>query len=125
MDTKAGVNGDDDESGSEEDSDMEVSTSRRRPYAIPKHKAGTITMQDKVWEAVQKQMIVNTTNHAHLKANENLMATCKRACDMRDRLLNKIDGFGDRLPPNTLDQLIEELGGPDVVAVSVKKNRFI
>ena len=30
-------------------------------------------------------------------------------------LLDKIEILGKRLPPNTLDQLIDELGGPDKV----------
>lgn len=40
----------------------------------------------------------------------------ERACTMKENLLSKIEGLGDRLPPNTLDQLIDELGGPENVA---------
>lgn len=40
----------------------------------------------------------------------------ERACSMKEELLEQIEGIGERLPPNTLDQLIDELGGPDNVA---------
>lgn len=35
---------------------------------------------------------------------------------MKEDLLVQIERLGDRLPPNTLDQLIDELGGPENVA---------
>ena len=40
----------------------------------------------------------------------------ERACCMKEELLDRIEKLGDRLPPNTLDQLIDELGGPENVA---------
>ena len=40
----------------------------------------------------------------------------EKASAMKRDLLEAIERFGDRLPPNTLDQLIDELGGPDCVA---------
>jgi hypothetical protein len=35
---------------------------------------------------------------------------------MKEELLQRIEDLGDKLPPNTLDQLIDELGGPENVA---------
>lgn len=35
---------------------------------------------------------------------------------VQDELLKKIEALGKRLPTNTLDQLIDELGGPEIVA---------
>lgn len=39
-----------------------------------------------------------------------------RACTMKEELMERIERLGDKLPPNTLDQLIDELGGPENVA---------
>lgn len=39
--------------------------------------------------------------------------TCRA---MKRELLDKLDALSRRLPPNTLDELIDELGGPDNVA---------
>jgi hypothetical protein len=35
---------------------------------------------------------------------------------MKEELLQRIEELGEKLPPNTLDQLIDELGGPENVA---------
>jgi hypothetical protein len=40
----------------------------------------------------------------------------ERACCMKEELLVEIERLGEKLPPNTLDQLIDELGGPENVA---------
>ncbi|CAN7986972.1 unnamed protein product [Ixodes hexagonus] len=40
----------------------------------------------------------------------------KKAAAMKQELLERLERLGEKLPPNTLDQLIDELGGPDNVA---------
>lgn len=40
----------------------------------------------------------------------------EKASALKRDLLDAVERLGDRLPPNTLDQLIDELGGPDCVA---------
>ena len=35
---------------------------------------------------------------------------------MKSELLSRIEFLGEKLPANTLDQLIDDLGGPDHVA---------
>ena len=39
-----------------------------------------------------------------------------RAMHMKNEILAKVERLGKMLPPNTLDQLIDELGGPENVA---------
>lgn len=49
-----------------------------------------------------------------------------RACEMKEMLLRKIEELGNKLPPNTLDQLIDELGGPENVAeMTGRKGRVV
>ena len=38
------------------------------------------------------------------------------ACQMKDELLKKVEELGKRLPANTLDELIDQLGGTENVA---------
>lgn len=56
------------------------------------------------------------------KLNENIndsiadMNAVDKAFAMKRELLDQLEAIGDRLPPNTLDQLIDELGGTENVA---------
>ena len=48
------------------------------------------------------------------------------ATRLKDKLLAQIEQLGSQLPPNTLDQLIDELGGPENVAeMTGRKGRVV
>ncbi|KAK7494073.1 hypothetical protein BaRGS_00014731 [Batillaria attramentaria] len=54
------------------------------------------------------------------------MDVWEKAFSMKAELLNLIERLGDKLPPNTLDQLIDELGGPENVAeMTGRKGRVV
>lgn len=57
------------------------------------------------------------------QVGDDVGAYCER---LRDQLLEQLDSLGERLPPNTLDELIDELGGPENVAeMTGRKGRIV
>ncbi|XP_064555465.1 protein strawberry notch isoform X2 [Drosophila montana] len=78
--------------------------------------------QDKIQDLLQKKQELKGTmtpvgvNGVKLNYGPPPKDAIERACTMKEELLRKIERLGARLPPNTLDQLIDELGGPDNVA---------
>ena len=73
---------------------------------------------------------------AHLavgKVDENGMRSAppdtgrvERAIKMKEELLRKIEALGSSLPANTLDELIDELGGPSLVSeMTGRKGRVV
>lgn len=57
------------------------------------------------------------------KVGDDVGGYCER---LRDELMQQLESFGERLPPNTLDELIDELGGPEAVAeMTGRKGRVV
>lgn len=109
----------------------------KKPVKTPSpKKKPTQSTQDKIQELLtKKQTEVKplTTASPLIQANGYKMHmgpppkdAIERACSLKEELLQKIEGLGDKLPPNTLDQLIDELGGPENVAeMTGRKGRVI
>lgn len=69
--------------------------------------------QEKIDSLLLRPKTGDTSNSRQMVPHRDAI---ERACLMKEDLLAKIESLGERLPPNTLDQLIDELGGPENVA---------
>lgn len=94
-------------------------------------KKKSISTQDKIQELITKKHtevkpLIQSSNGFKIHVGPPPKDAIERACSLKEELLKKIEKLGDRLPPNTLDQLIDELGGPDNVAeMTGRKGRVI
>lgn len=98
----------------------------------PPKKKTPATTQDKIQDLLQKKQELKGTvtpvgvHGVKLNYGPPPKDAIERACSMKEELLRKIELLGERLPPNTLDQLIDELGGPDNVAeMTGRKGRVV
>ena len=76
----------------------------------------SLSTQEKIDSLILRQTKGNLTNNLEPSGSIPGQMAIERACTMKEGLLRKIEELGESLPPNTLDQLIDELGGPENVA---------
>ncbi|XP_073834812.1 protein strawberry notch isoform X2 [Musca autumnalis] len=98
----------------------------------PPKKKVPVSTQDKIQDLLQKKQELKGTvtpigvHGVKLNYGPPPKDAIEKACSMKEELLRKIELLGERLPPNTLDQLIDELGGPDNVAeMTGRKGRVV
>ena len=107
--------------GSESDSDLEDPWERRGKAKGKKPKKAT---KEKI--NPYAHLVVGKTDQNGFRSAPPDSGRVERAIKMKEDLLRKIETLGQTLPANTLDELIDELGGPSLVCeMTGRKGRVV
>ncbi|XP_030560834.1 protein strawberry notch [Drosophila novamexicana] len=115
-----------------DDDEDRLKSGRKRRGRPPKpDKVEKITMQDRIL-----QHLCNNMNAKHEEEDPNFDSAkpqtakiterdVERCITVREKLLDKIEHLGRRMPPNTLDKIISKLGTKVVAEMTGRRGRVI